>query len=47
MHGIRLEKLNETSRIEVERFEISELKGATRLNQGHYTNTVREISESY
>jgi hypothetical protein len=24
----------------VERFEISELKGATRLNQGHYTNTI-------
>jgi hypothetical protein len=41
MHGIRLEALNNNSRIEVESFEISELKGATRLNQGHYTNTIK------
>ena len=39
-HGIKLEKLSADSKIEVQRFEISELKGATRLNQGHYTNTV-------
>jgi dipeptidyl-peptidase-4 len=39
-HGIKIEKLNEASKIEVERFEITELKGATRLNQGHYTNTI-------
>ena len=39
-HGIKLEKLSTDSKIEVQRFEISELKGATRLNQGHYTNTV-------
>lgn len=38
MHGIRLEKLTGNTKIEVESFEISELKGATRLNQGHYTN---------
>jgi len=25
----------------VQRFEISELKGASRLNQGHYTNTLK------
>jgi hypothetical protein len=41
MHGIRLEVLKNSARIEVERFEISELKGAPRLNQGHYTNTIK------
>jgi murein tripeptide amidase MpaA len=40
MHGIRLEKLTDDSRIKVDRFEISGLKGTTRLNQGHYTNTI-------
>lgn len=40
-HGIILETLKGNSRIEVESFEISELKGATRLNQGHYTNTIK------
>jgi dipeptidyl-peptidase-4 len=40
-HGIIIEKLGEASKVEVERFEISELKGATRLNQGHYTNTIK------
>lgn len=39
--GIIMEKLGEPSKIEVERFEISELKGSARLNQGHYTNTVK------
>ena len=39
-HGIKIEKLNEASKIEVERFEITGLIGATRLNQGHYTNTI-------
>jgi dipeptidyl-peptidase-4 len=40
-HGIIIEKLSEASKVEVERFEISELKGAPRLNQGHYTNTIK------
>ncbi len=40
-HGIKLEKLSTDSKIEVQRFEIIELKGATRLNQGHYTNTIK------
>jgi hypothetical protein len=40
-HGIRVEKLTVKSSIEVERFEITELKGASRLNQGHYTNTIK------
>lgn len=41
MHGIRIEKLSENCGIDVLRFEISELKGAARLNQGHYTNTIK------
>jgi len=41
MHGVKIEKLTIDSKIVVERFEISELKGATRLNQGHYTNTIK------
>ncbi|MBK7713251.1 MAG: hypothetical protein IPJ37_21645 [Bacteroidales bacterium] len=41
IHGIRLEKLSEASEIRVERFAITELKGASRLNQGHYTNSVK------
>jgi len=40
LHGIILEKLADAATVEVDRFEITELKGATRLNQGHYTNTV-------
>ena len=40
-HGILVEELSEESKIDAERFEISELKGATRLNQGHYTNTIK------
>ena len=39
-HGIKVEKLLSDSKIEVQRFEISELKGEARLNQGHYTNTI-------
>ena len=38
--GIRIEKLVESSIIDVEKFEISDLKGASRLNQGHYTNSI-------
>lgn len=40
-HGILLEELTEASKIDAERFEISEIKGAARLNQGHYTNTIK------
>jgi len=40
LHGIKLEELTEASTIEAERFEITDLKGAPRLNQGHYTNTI-------
>jgi hypothetical protein len=47
-HGILIEELSEATKIEVERFQITELKGSTRLNQGHYTNTIkgRCINES-
>lgn len=41
LHGIKTEKLAEDTEIEVERFEISELKCAERLNQGHYVNSVK------
>lgn len=41
LHGIRLETLTSDAKIEAERFEITELKGASRLNQGHYSNTIR------
>jgi dipeptidyl-peptidase-4 len=39
--GIRIEKLAEPSKIEVERFEISGLSGSPSLNQGHYTNSIK------
>lgn len=40
-HGIQLEKLKEATSLDVERFKISELKGSNRLNQGHYTNSLK------
>jgi len=40
-HGIKIEKLSSDSKIEVQRFEISDLKGAPKMNQGHYTNTIK------
>ena len=39
-HGIEIESLTETITLEVEKFEISDLKGANRLFQGHYTNQI-------
>ena len=39
-HGIKLERLSEDSRIEIQRFDITSLKGTARLNQGHYTNSI-------
>ncbi|MCX6302540.1 MAG: M14 family metallopeptidase [Bacteroidia bacterium] len=41
IQGIKLEKMTVASELEVERFEISALDGSSRLNQGHYTNTVK------
>ncbi len=39
-HGIKLEKLTNDVKLPVETFQITGLKPASRLNQGHYTNTV-------
>ena len=41
VHGLKVEKLSESLRIDVQRFVISELKGESRLNQGHYSNTIK------
>jgi hypothetical protein len=41
LQGIETEELAADSEIEVDRFEISELKGSSRLNQGHYTNSIK------
>lgn len=40
-HGIVVEKLSVDLKAETEMFVISEVKGSTRLNQGHYTNTIK------
>lgn len=40
LHGIRIEKLKEHARLEIEKFSITDLKGASRLNQGHYTESI-------
>lgn len=40
LQGILIEKLTEAQKKEAERFEITELKGSQRLNQGHYTNII-------
>lgn len=40
-HGIIMEKLEQNTRIVVERFNITELRGESHLNQGHYTNTIK------
>jgi hypothetical protein len=40
-HGIRTDMLVTSTRIDAEEFTISELKGSPRLNQGHYTNTIK------
>lgn len=40
-HGISIEKLSTSVSISAERFDISEIKASARLNQGHYTNTVK------
>jgi hypothetical protein len=41
LHGIKVEKLTADTKLQVSRFDVSELKGATHLNQGHYTNTIK------
>ncbi len=41
MHGLVIERLDKTASIEVEKFVIEDLKAITRLNQGHYTETIK------
>ncbi|NQU34668.1 MAG: M14 family metallopeptidase [Bacteroidetes bacterium] len=40
-HGINISRLKENTKLMVEKFNIDELKGSQRLNQGHYTNSVK------
>jgi len=40
-HGIQLELTDEDITLEVERFKIKEIKPSERLNQGHYTNSIK------
>jgi hypothetical protein len=40
-HGIKVKKLTQSAILEVESFKITALKPSERLNQGHYTNTVK------
>ena len=39
-HGITVERLTAPATLEVESFTVTGMQAATRLNQGHYTNTV-------
>lgn len=39
--GIKIERLAESVKTQAERFEVSELRGSARLNQGHYTNSIK------
>jgi murein tripeptide amidase MpaA len=45
-HGIQVEKLTKAETLKVETFKITSLKPASRLNQGHYTNTVAGIMQT-
>ena len=40
-HGIYVSRLKENTILQVEKFKIQELKGSGRLNQGHYTNSIK------
>ncbi len=40
-HGIEVYQLNTPKTLEVERFKIDELKGRSRLYQGHYMNSIK------
>ncbi|MBU1012295.1 MAG: M14 family metallopeptidase [Bacteroidetes bacterium] len=40
-HGIKVEKLNKTTKLEVERFKINEIIGGPNLNQGHYNTLLK------
>jgi hypothetical protein len=40
-HGIKVHQLEKDITVEVEAYKIAELKGAKRLYQGHYNNTIK------
>ncbi|MCE1197891.1 MAG: M14 family metallopeptidase [Marinilabiliales bacterium] len=40
-HGIRIEQLKKETSMEVEQFVVADIKGAVRLNQGHYVNSIQ------
>lgn len=40
-HGISVHQLEKKSKLQVEKFTIDELKGSSRLNQGHYTEKIK------
>ncbi|UCG28958.1 MAG: hypothetical protein JSV24_06250 [Bacteroidales bacterium] len=40
-HGIETERLGKSTTLKVNRFDIDELSSSERLNQGHYTNSVK------
>jgi murein tripeptide amidase MpaA len=48
LHGIKIERVIEPLKCDAERFEITGLKAATNLNQGHYLNSIsgRYINET-
>ena len=39
-HGIAVERLTEATTLEVEQFSVTEAKGSTGLNQGHYNTSI-------
>ena len=40
LHGIAVERLTEAATLSIEAFEITQVSGSSRLNQGHYTSSV-------
>ena len=40
-HGIHVSQMNDNNKLQVEKFKIAKLNGSSRLNQGHYTNSVK------
>jgi hypothetical protein len=40
-HGIKIEQLSKAATLEVQSIKTKELKGAQRLNQGHYNNSIK------
>jgi hypothetical protein len=45
-HGLTVERLTKSAMLEAESFRVSEIKGASRLYQGHYLNEVKGAYKS-